>query len=421
MNINIKIEKILKKPKFYLSEYEFIIKINSLLKNKTIIGYVNAKSNDKKNKIFYKLINKTNFIEINSLTGQLFISNENFLKINYFNNYIQLLIEAYYLNNENIKSFTKVKLYFRSINYINNISFNINIKSLFIQQLNNSNTFFIYKNISINEILFQLNILSYYYPYDKYFLLLENYSSTFSIISSSNKINNFILKTSNYIISKSIYLLNIKIKHELTQEWLLTNITIKFIVIDQLTTSINLIQSSSSFFLSNICLQNFTYFLYDFYNKNQFGKLKVIQTNLNISVFSNFFIFINQNEIIINDCRMLIEQFDLNYLNQTQYELCSSNNYCFNITLINQQFSIFSIKNKNNNFISKSILLIRPIEITILTFSIIFIMATITLIIIICRLKGFRLCLTIKNYLFYGKKYGLNNAQRLSSTKMTVS
>jgi hypothetical protein len=63
---------------------------------------------------------------------------------------------------------------------------------------------------------------------------------------------------------------------------------------------------------------------------------------------------------------------------------------------------------------------LRPIEITILALSIVFILATITLIFIICRLKGIHLCLKIKNYLFYGKKYGLSNAQRLSADKMTV-
>ncbi|CAF0912133.1 unnamed protein product [Rotaria sordida] len=431
MNINIKIEKILKKPKFDLFEYKFIIKIKSFLKNGTILGNVNAKSNDKKNKILYKLINKTNFIEINSLTGELFISNENFLlNNNYLNNNINLLIEGFYLNNKYLNCFTNVKIYFRLINYINNISYYFNIQSLFIKQLNNSNQFFIYKNISINEILFQINLFSFYYPFDKYILLLDdNYYSTFSLISSP-LINNFILKISNYLSSKLIYLLNIRIKHELTQEWLSTNITIQFILIDQLTTISNFIQpslpSSSSLTSSltssllNICLENSTYFLYDFYNKNQIGKLKVIETNLNISIFSNYLILINKNEIVINQCRMLIDQFNLNYLNQTQYELCSFDYFCFNITLINQQqFSFFSIKNKNKNFILKSILSIRPIEITIFTFSLIFIMATITLILIICRLKGFHLCLSIKNYLFYGKKYGLNNAQRLSSTKMT--
>ncbi|UJR23807.1 hypothetical protein I4U23_026783 [Adineta vaga] len=39
-----------------------------------------------------------------------------------------------------------------------------------------------------------------------------------------------------------------------------------------------------------------------------------------------------------------------------------------------------------------------------------------TLSLIICRLK---FCLRMKNYLFYGKKYGLSQAQRLSTAKMT--
>jgi hypothetical protein len=69
----------------------------------------------------------------------------------------------------------------------------------------------------------------------------------------------------------------------------------------------------------------------------------------------------------------------------------------------------------------KSFLPIRPIEIAIFCLCLVFILATITLIFIICRLRGFQLCLTIKNYLFYGKKYGLSNAQRLSSTKINVS
>lgn len=423
MNINIEIEKILKKPKFLLSEYEFIIKINSFLKKGTILGSVLAQSNDPSKKIVYKLINKTNFIEINSLTGQLFISNENFLKniLNY--DEIQLLIEASYLLNENsfennLKSFTNVKIYFRSINNLNNISYKIEIQSLFIQQINNLNKYYINENISLNEILFKINLLSSYYLNDKFILLLENSYSTFSLLSSTS-LNNFILKNHHYLIPKSIYLLNFKIKHQLTQEYLLSNLTIELIVNNPLISSLNFLQINSN----NICLKNLTYFIYDLNNKYQIGKLKVIQTNLNISFFSNFSFLKNKTEILIDQCQMFIENFDFIYLNQTQFELCSIDNLiCFNITLINQQFSLFSIKdNKNKNFISKTILLLRPIEITIFAISIVFIMATLTLILIICRLKGFRVCLTIKNYLFYGKKYGINNAQRLSSAKMAVS
>jgi hypothetical protein len=109
---------------------------------------------------------------------------------------------------------------------------------------------------------------------------------------------------------------------------------------------------------------------------------------------------------------MIIDEITENEtLNQSQYELCSSfSNQCFLISLINQ----------NSQKIFKRFLRFRPIELTILCLSVVFILATITLIVIICRLRGFHLCLSIKNYLFYGKKYGLNQAQRISSTKIHV-
>lgn len=438
MNINIKIEKLLKKPKFLLNEYEFIIKLNSTIINKgLIIGNVKAESNDKRKKIFYKIINKTiNFIDINSLTGELFISNDNSL----INN-ISLIIEASYLlnDNENLKSFIKIKIYFRSLIYLNNLTFNIEIQSPFIkqqqqeqQQLNNSMTFFINKNVLINENLFKLNILSNFYQFDKFILLLDNYYSTFLIQSYSQLNNEFLIKLINNININinTIYLLNFHIKHQITNEILNQTLTIKLIIIDSLintTTQLSLISSSSdylsknSLLLNNICYENLTYFLYDLSdNKNHIGKLKVFQTNKNISIFSNFFLLINQSEFIINQCRMLIDQFDYFYLNQTQYKLCSIDNICFNISSNNQINSFLSLFNLNN-YKNNLLLYLKPIEITIFILFLIFILSIITLILIICRLKGFHLCLTIKNYLFYGKKYGLNHAQRLSTNKINVN
>jgi hypothetical protein len=108
---------------------------------------------------------------------------------------------------------------------------------------------------------------------------------------------------------------------------------------------------------------------------------------------------------------MINEDFNSN-LNDSNYQLCSLSNECYNISLMHHQ--------SHQMFLLKRLLRIRPIEITILSVSFVFILATITLILIICRLKGFHLCLSIKNYLFYGKKYGLNQAQRLSSNKITV-
>ena len=399
MNINIKIERMLKEPKFILSEYNFIIQINFPLKNGTILGNVKAQTNDQSKIIFYKITNRNNFIEINSLTGDLFIKNVNICSYNNNKNPIELFVESSYLNNNysNLKSSTKVKFYFRLLNYVNNISYEFQFNSFNIEQINNSNEFFISKNLSENQVLFNLSVLSRYYPLDQYILSLDNYHSTFSLIPSSLSKNNYLLKTNKDLKLNSVYLLTIRLKHQLTDQWLTKDLIIKLILIDKLSSSL-------------ICLENSTYFLHDFNQKNVIGKLKVIQTNANISSFSNFSILSNQNQFIIDECQMFIEQFDDLYSNQSEFQLCSANHSCYNITL-------------TNNFMSspKSLISIRPIEITIFIFGVIFIMASITLILIICRLKGFRLCLTIKNYLFYGKKYGLSNAQRLSLTKKTVS
>ena len=426
INMSIKIEKIVNKPEFDLSEYEFVIRLRSILKYGTILGSVKAQSNDKTKRIVYKLLNKTiNFVEINSLTGHLFISNEDFLKENPFFDQVEFFVEASYLINKNslgnLKSFTKVKIYFRSMNYLKNISFQFDIRSKFIRQLNDSKTFFIKENIPQNEILFQFHILSFYYPFDQYLLSIQNYQSIFSLVSLSR--NHFTLKLNYFPLSKSIYLLNIGIKHQLTAEYL-SNFTFQFIGVDRLLTSSssrsNFIRESLSLSSSNICLENSTYFLYDLNNETEIGRLKVVQSNFNISFFSNFLILINETEFLIDQCRMFIDQFDYSYLNQSLFQLCSSNEFCFNISLNNQLVPLLSNEN-TKSLISKWILPLQPVEIVMFSLSLVFILATITLILIICRLKGFRLCLKIKNYLFYGKKYGLNNGQHLSSVKMTVS
>ena len=401
MKIKIKIDKILKKPLFLLNEYNFIIKDNLLNQNETsVIGIINAKSNQKKEKIIYKILNKTiNYIKINSLTGELIYLNENRnLTLNL--NEIELLIEGCYLNNNLLKSFVKVNLIFRLLNNLNNISFNYQIQSnLFIKQnQNNLNEFFIKKTFPKNEILFKLSIQSNLYPFDQYLLFLDNSHSLFSLLPSSSSLNHYLLKSNSNLLSESVYYLIIKIKHQLTNQWL-NNLTIQLTVIDDDDDQ------------TNLCFENQTFYLYDFNQRHFIGNLKVIQTNLNISSFSHFIIKSNENEIVINECEMLIE-FNSYYLNQSQYHLCSTNHICYNIT---NQFYSFTMKT------FKSFFPIRPIEITIFCLCLVFILATISLILIICRLRGFHLCLTIKNYLFYGKKYGLSNAQRLSSTKINVS
>jgi len=392
MIIKISIEKFLKKPKFILSEYKFIIKENFFLKKDKFIGQIKAISNDLTKEIRYKILNETkNLIEINSLTGELFILNENLIENL---NEINLLIQSFYLINKNLNSFINVKIFIRLKNKLDQILINYQLKSLFIKQLNNSNEFLIKKkNLSSNQILFNLSILSFYYPSDEFLLSILNLNSIFSLIPSSLK-NNYLLKLDNHSELNSVYFLTIQIKHQLTNQYL-SNLTIKFIL-----------QESSSSSSSILCLQNSTFHFYDFNKTNLIGKLKVLQTNSNISSFSNF--LLSKNEILINECQMLIDELNSN-LTESQYQLCSLSNQCFNISSL--YIKSFSLKN---------FLTIRPIEIAIFIFSFIFILATITLILIIYRFNAFRLCLSIKNYLFYGKKYGLNNTQRISSKKSTV-
>ncbi|CAF0955117.1 unnamed protein product [Rotaria sp. Silwood1] len=233
MNLFIKIEEKDKNfIKFLLSEYEFIVLLNETLnKNENLIGKIHAISNNPSDLIYYKILsnnNKTNLIKINSLTGQLNFINENNIK--YINNDIEFIVEAYLLlkdkNFKKLKTQIKVKIYFRYLHLLKNISFEFenilfNNQNDIYQLNNNSNYFFINKNIKINEKLLKISLISYYYPNDKFIFSLENYFNTFSLIPfSSSLINTYIIKLNQQLISNYTYLLNIQIKHKLSQQYL---------------------------------------------------------------------------------------------------------------------------------------------------------------------------------------------------------
>jgi hypothetical protein len=394
MKINIKIEKSLNnKIEFSSSEYKFI-----LINNQIQIGFVKIKSENENKNILYKIQNKTNEnIQINSLTGELTFINSS---LNFNLNEINLIIEAFYLQNEKNKIFTKVKILFRLTKKFKEIRFEFNLISSLIQQVE-KNSFLINQNIRSNEVLFQLSINSSYYPDDQYFIFLDNYLTTFSLLSSSSSLNKYLLKLNNNPPpSKSIYYLRIRIKHKLTNEWL-NNLIIKLHFLDENSTT-------------ELCIENRIFILQDF-NQNFIAKFKVNKTILNISSFSTF--SIDQDQILIDHCQMfIIEQLNQHF-NSSEYQLCSLNHLCYNLTFIQPQSQPRPQYQRSSN----KHILFKPIEITIFAFSLVFILATLTLFIIICRLKGIHLCLNIKNYLFYGKKYGLSNAQRLSSNKITVN
>ena len=406
MMIDVQVEKFLEKPRFVMSEYRIMIKDSFSLRRGKRIGQVHARSNDAREKMVYQLINETNEVEINSMTGELYFSTDHFNR-----NEIQLMVEASYLTNSQIKSFVPILIIVRLLKKLNeNRLINYEIKSSSIKQINNSNEFHLHKSIwKRNEILFSLSLICIDYPSDQFHLSLLNSYSFFRLLSSSETHNDYLLEVQPYSFQLNVeYFLSIQVKHYLTNEYL-SNLTIK-LVFDSTDDTSNRMESSS--LRTTICLENTTFDLYDVNRRELVGKMKVIETNLNVFSFGSFVIWKeNPNEMMVDECPMRMMENDS--FNQSTYQLCSSSlDQCFNISLYQQH--------SKKMMMFRRLLQIRPIEMIILSVSCVFILATMTVILIICRLRGFHLCLSMKNYLFYGKKYGLNRAQRLSSTKITV-
>jgi hypothetical protein len=439
LKLNIQIEQKERITKFSLSNYEFVVLLNSSLlneKSKIKIGRVYAIPNNSFERIYYQLIQKNqNNIEINSLTGELnFIFNQNL-----FQTEITFDVQASILKRNSSKMLitqTKVKVFIRYLNQLNNISFQFRINSTKneILQINNSNCFFVDQNIEINENLFEIILQSFSYPFDQFILSLQNYLNLFSLSSSSSQ-NIFILKIKQQLHSTSIYMLNISVKHKLTQQWL-PNLTIELIVIDQWTTSttmtrkyelttINMrISTNMEIQSREFCQKNQNYTLYKLNKtkKKRIGLLKVIKSNSIIKTNQkmNLFISLNKSEIILDGCRMSFDQLNKNNsLNKSyQYQLCLSSysNQCYNLTIKDQ---IMSKNILNNN--SKLFLSMKLVELIMLIVSLVFILITILLILLICRLKDIDICLKWKNYFIYRNKYGLTNVQQqFSSTKIKV-
>ena len=395
MNLNIKIEKKEeKKLKFSLKEYEFIKLINSsssslssFVNNENILGKVYASENDPSKLISYEILNKTlkNLIKINSLTGELILLNNSLIKIR---NQIEFIVQASSSNSDSsikLKSLTKVKIYFRYFEYLKNLSLKFDLISKEIKQINNSNSFYLNQNIEINEILFKFSFYSYNYPNDQFIISLNNHLNLFSLISSSSSLNTYLLKVNQKnLISKSIYLLNIRIKHKLSQQWL-PNLKIELIIIDQTTTTIVkdeiLSSTKESFRVNNelnneFCIENKSYILNEMNSNDQIGLLRVRKSNLNLNLNFNesFISFLNESEIIINKCQMLIEELNSLINNSLKYELCYfyNDNECFNLTLIN---STSIIKTKINYSKKESSFSIKSIEIIIFIILILFIIS----------------------------------------------
>lgn len=436
MNLKIKIEENEKAPKFSLSKYEFVVLINSSInsnKNSHIIGRVYAIPNKSFERIYYQIIeNKNkNEIEINSLTGELtFIFNEKNDLIK--NNEIEINVEASILSKNNslskyLISKTKVKIYFRFLNFLNEILFKFQINLLKenqIIQLNNSNSFIIDQNIKINQNLFNISINSFYYPLDQFILSLDNYLHLFSFFPSSN-FNHYILKTRQHLLSTSIYLLNISVKHKLSQQWL-PNLKLELIIIDQWTTTTttnnkqiitnqttNEIITSTNLKLINqsleFCLENQSYILYHLNQKkkNQIGLFKVIKSNstLRKNHQKKYLSIINEKELIIDECQMSIDKLNKSLNKSLEYQLCS---YSFVMECYNITIKLLLTTNSN----PKGFFSMNLVEIMMLILSLIFFLITILLVFVICRLNDFDLCLKLRKNIFNRKKSNLNNIEQ---------
>ncbi|CAF1229404.1 unnamed protein product [Adineta ricciae] len=440
MNLIVKIDRKEKAPWFTQSEYDFVVTINSSSRhNESILGRVHAISNDPSQVIRYKLLSDSSKIRINSLTGEIVLSNSNLTKLN---DEIEFFVQASTLLKEKVTNFlttrSKVKVIFRSAELLNNITYHFQtISSLNqskIQRLNSTNTFVIDEHVQINEDLLKISLISNPYRSDKYILSLDNYLSTFSLISTT-PLNTYILRTRRRLTPKAIYMLNIGVKHKLSQQWL-PNLRIEFIVIEQWSTTTMTTRTSSTksrVIITNttvyaepigFCIENKNYVLHENHDE-KIGFLKVIETNVHLSqnrsLSSNSFLLINSSEITIDGCRMHMDRLESSLNKSLRYQLCSltDDTDCYNISFT-EEMDLESKSDEKHNLRSW-FLPMKPIEIVMFVLSMVFVLITIVLIILICRLKGVHICLAIKNYLFYGKKYGLNNNSHVtvSPSKMT--
>ncbi|CAF0846479.1 unnamed protein product [Adineta ricciae] len=440
MNLIVKIDRKEKAPRFTQSEYDFVVTINSSSRhNESIVGRVHAMSNDPSQVIHYKLLSDSSKIRINSLTGEIVLSNSNLTKLD---NEIEFFVQAWTLLKEKVTNFlstrSKVKVIFRSTELLNNITYHFQtISSLNqskIQRLNSTNTFVIDEHVQSNEDLLKISLISKPYPSDKYILSLDNYLSTFSLISTT-PLNTYILRTRRRPTPKAIYMLNIGVKHRLSQQWL-PNLRIEFIVIEQWSTTTmmtstlsmkpRVIITNTTVYAEPIgfCIENKNYVLHENYDE-EIGFLRVVETNVHLSqnrsLSSKSFLSINSSEITIDGCRMHMDNLESSLNKSLRYQLCSltDDTDCYNISFTEE--IDLELKSDEKHNLRSWFLPKKPIEIVMFVLSMVFVLITIVLVFLICRLKGVHICLAIKNYLFYGKKYGLNNNSHVavSPSKMT--
>lgn len=174
------------------------------------------------------------------------------------------------------------------------------------------------------------------------------------------------------------------------------------------------------------CNENHEYILYDI---EPIGYLRVIEfTSIgshNSSLLdgsSSIMVIrpLNENELMIEGCRMFIEPVNSAHFNRSvNLQLCSTVPavpVCYNVTSMNPEpmKSIHEEMDVEEGFLS-----VRSIEIIISVISVIFVIISIILVFIICRLKGLNLCRMVQHY-FYDHRYSFKRTPHLSSIKQTM-
>lgn len=402
LKINFDIKRKLKRIEFELSKYEFIVLLNSslILSNQTkyFIGNVSFLSND----IFlieneFRILTKTNKIEIDSLTGELFL---NLNQINEKDHRINIQVEFSSKFTQTIQC--QIEIFIRFEKLINEISIEYQNQNL-LTQINQTNAFFIDENLfQIKQNLFQISISSFVYQHDEFHLSLLNYQHLFSL--DSIKQNLFLLKLQNLnqIFAETIFNLQISIEHRLTKQFL-PNLQIQLIVLRTLTSpSTTTMKTTATFRIkltnqsNEFCQQNQTLILFERETKENIGRLTIIgKTNdiLMNNQTEDVLFFIDENQFIFNQCQLKANvKFIYENLTDLPMELCFSNqeNLCFQIRNLSNETQQFVGKTKQ---ILPSIpfLSIESLQMILLVFSCLFIFLSILLILFVCYLKNNKL------------------------------
>ena len=419
--------------RFTLSDYRFV----HTSSHSRLVGHVVARSSTgtENHGIRYRLIDgDDDLIVLNEVTGELSLREEPTVVATKVNP-IELLVEAFDPFGEDEKrrsNVTRVKIFFRPLEQLRNVSLRFSSSSNIAQVDRSSASFFVSRTLPMDVDLVELTVHSPFFPTDPHLLLLLNHRSTFSLLPSS--LNIYRLKLHRPLRSSTTYQLTIAVQHQLSQQ-IVANVTVELIVLDLTSSSPPTTMTTTSMRVG--CRENSSWTLQRG-DGEVIGRLMVVTVDSSDTDFSPSTLFVstsismNESELMADDCRMRLlspsssssssSSVSHLHLNESHcYQLCSASstslNICFNVTWIDERSS-----SSSSMVLDGSSRSIKPIEVAMFSFSMLFILATVTLLVIICRLQAFHLCLTLKNYLFYGKKYGLSHAQRLStSAKITVS